>query len=227
MMHAMILAAGRGLRMRPLTDEVPKPLLTVAGKPLLQHHIEALAQSGVRNIVINHGPRGHLIEAAFGSGAQFGVQIRYSPEGEQPLETGGGIKQALTLLGSDPYILVNADIYTDFDFATLPQEPRGLAHLVLVENPAHHPEGDFSLEGGLVREPSARALTYAGIGVYRHALVRDVAERVFPLAPLIRKGAAAGLISGQHYTGHWVDVGTPERLLALNQRPLRSPGTGK
>jgi MurNAc alpha-1-phosphate uridylyltransferase len=216
MMHAMILAAGRGERMRPLTDTVPKPLLRAAGKPLLQYHLEALARAGFGDIVINHGPQGGRIEAAFGSGERFGVRIRYSAEGETPLDTGGGIRHALPLLGAAPFLVVNADVNTDFDFATLPREPAGLAHLVLVDNPSHHREGDFALHGDRVRTAGPVRYTYAGIAVFRPEMLRNLAERVFPLAPVLRSMATADQVSGEIYRGRWIDVGTPARLEALN-----------
>jgi len=223
MMHAMILAAGRGERMRPLTDSVPKPLLPAAGKPLLQYHLEALARAGFGDIVINHGPQGARIEAAFGTGERFGVRIRYSAEGEIPLDTGGGILKALSLLGTAPFLVVNADVHTDFDFATLPREPAGLAHLVLVDNPSHHPEGDFALHGHRVRTTGPVLFTYAGIAVFRPELLRDRSERIFPLAPVLRSMATADQVTGELYRGRWTDVGTPGRLAALNRELTGQP----
>jgi MurNAc alpha-1-phosphate uridylyltransferase len=216
--QCLILAAGRGERMRPLTDRIPKPLLPVAGKPLIQYHIENLARAGLRDLVINHARLGEQIETALGDGNRYGVRIRYSAEGDAPLETGGGIVKAMALLESDPFLVVNADIWTDFPFSALPARIPGLAHLVLVDNPAHNPDGDFALDGGLVSDRGARRYTFSGIGLYRPALFADSPEEQFPLAPILRRAAASGLVSGQYYAGTWLDVGTPERLAALNRR---------
>jgi MurNAc alpha-1-phosphate uridylyltransferase len=218
--QAMILAAGRGERMRPLTDNMPKPLLEVGGKPLLQYHLENLARAGIERIIINHARHGGLIERRFGSGREFGLEIHYSAEGEQPLETGGGIKRALPLFTPGPFIVVNADIWTDFDFTRLPAAPAGLAHLVLVANPDHHPRGDFALDHDLVSERHGPRHTYSGIGVLQPELFAGVRATVFPLAPLLRDAARRGLVSGELYQGHWLDVGTPQRLSALD-RSLR------
>ncbi|MEX2524514.1 MAG: nucleotidyltransferase family protein [Gammaproteobacteria bacterium] len=212
-MRAMILAAGRGERMRPLTDTTPKPLLEVGGRPLLQHHIEGLARAGITEIVVNTGPLGDQIEARFGDGALFGANIIYSHEGDAPLETGGGIRRALPLLGEGGFLVVNGDIWTDYDFSGLPDAPAGLAHLVLVDNPGHHPEGDFVLEDGrIVREDDRPRRTYSGIGVFRPELFRDEPATAFPLAPLLRRAIRRGEVSGEFYPGVWLDIGTPERL---------------
>ncbi|OGT35400.1 MAG: mannose-1-phosphate guanylyltransferase [Gammaproteobacteria bacterium RBG_16_51_14] len=215
-MHAMILAAGRGERMRPLTDTTPKALLMVRGKPLIQHHLEKMASAGVEYIVINHGHLGQQIEAALGDGRQFGVEIRYSPEADVLLETGGGIFRALPLLGDLPFIVLNADIWTDFDFSSLPERLDSDAHIVLVDNPPHHTGGDFALRDGRVCNQGHPALTYGGIGVYTPGLFHGCVDGAFPLAPLLRQAAGAGRISGQYYAGIWIDVGTPERLQQLN-----------
>ena len=217
-MKAMILAAGRGARMRPLSDVIPKPLLAVRGTPLLDRLIGQLARAGFTDIVINVAHLGEKIRAHLGTGAHLSVAVRYSDEGPAGLETGGGIRRALPLLGSDPFLVVNGDIYTDYDFARLPASLAGLAHLVLVDNPEHHPEGDFGLCDGRVTDIAPR-LTFAGIGVYRAALFADVTADRFPLAPLLRRMTAHGLISGEHYCGLWTDVGTPGRLAALNAEP--------
>lgn len=217
-MQCLILAAGRGERMRPLTDRVPKSLLPVAGKPLIQYHIENLTRAGLRDLVINHARLGEQIETALGDGSRYGVRIRYSAEGEAPLETGGGILKAMALLESDPFLVVNADIWTDFPFSSLPSRIPGLAHLVLVDNPAHNPDGDFALDGGQVSDRGARRYTFSGIGLYRPALFSNSPKERFPLAPILRRAAASGLVSGQYYAGTWLDVGTPERLAALNRR---------
>ncbi len=215
-MKAMILAAGRGERMRPLTDRTPKPLLTVGGKPLIQYHLEALARAGVRDIVINHAHLGAQIEQALGDGSRFGVLIHYSPEPEGALETGGGIFQALPLLGPAPFLVVNGDIWTDYPFERLPERPQGLAHLVLVGNPPHHPQGDFALHDGQVLEDGGHRLTFSGIGVYVPALFAGCEPGRFPLAPLLRRAMAGGQVGGEHYRGRWVDVGTPGRLAELD-----------
>ena len=212
-MKAMILAAGKGERMRPLTLRTPKPLLPVAGKPLIQWHIDALADSGVRELVINHAWLGEQLERYFADGSEFGVNIQWSPEGT-PLETGGGIRQALPLLGEAPFILVNGDIWTTFDFAGLALPVGKLAHLVLIDNPPHNPRGDFSLDEGLVGNPAADApgFTYSGIAVLHPQLLVEQPAGAFKLAPLLRAAAEQGLVSGEYFAGAWIDVGTPERL---------------
>ena len=216
-MKAMILAAGKGERMRPLTDHLPKPLLTIAGKPLLQYHIEALAAAGVKELVINHALMGKKIEDYFGNGEAFKVHICYSAEGDVPLETGGGILRALPLLGGAPFIVVNADVWTDYDFSRLPDEPPGLVHLVLVNNPPHHPGGDFQLSGKQVGEAGEERFTYSGIGLYRPELFTGAKKTRFPLAPLLRTTMRKGQVSGELYTGLWLDIGTPERLQEVRQ----------
>lgn len=212
-MKAMILAAGKGERLRPLTLHTPKPLVRVGDKPLIEYHIEALARAGIRELVINHAWLGAQIEAALGDGARWGVRIAYSPEGE-PLETGGGIRKALPLLGDQPFMVVNGDIFTDYDFARLCDIEVASAHLVLVDNPEHHAEGDFAwCEGRLVpdREGVPR-LTYSGIAVLHPRLFADSPEGAFRLAPLLRRALDVGMVSGEHFTGCWLDVGTHERL---------------
>jgi MurNAc alpha-1-phosphate uridylyltransferase len=213
--RAMLLAAGRGERMRPLTDATPKPLLPVRGKPLIVHHLERLARSGVREVVINVAWLGERIRAALGDGATFGVSIRYSEEGAQALETGGGIFQALPWLGSEPFLVVNADVFTDIDFAALSIAPESWAHLVLVPNPVQHPQGDFALDDGRVVETGSTRWTYSGIGLYRRQLFDGCQPGRFPLLPLFRRAIAAGRLSGKIYRGSWSDVGTVERLAAL------------
>lgn len=212
-MRAMILAAGKGERMRPLTLHTPKPLIPVAGVPLIEYHLRALAQAGVTEVVINHAWLGDRIEAHLGDGARFGLQIVYSKE-SQPLETGGGIYQALPLLGADPFILVNGDVFTDYDFAVLKKPLQGLAHLVLINNPEHHLEGDFSLEEGRVLAPTTATLTYSGIAVLHPELFAGCQAGAFKLAPLLRQAIAQGQVSGEQFNGCWIDVGTPERLAA-------------
>lgn len=222
-MLAMILAAGRGERMRPLTDHCPKPLLAVAGKPLIVRHIERLRSAGIRDIVINHAHLGHLIEAALGNGDALGVRLRYSPE-VQALETAGGIRQALPLLGDAPFIVVNGDIHCDFDLERLSEVGARLsatitlAHLVLVPNPQHHPEGDFDLATGRVRLTGGDRLTYSGIGVFHPALfARIEAGTRAALGPLLRENIALDRVSGERHDGYWLDVGTPERLADLER----------
>jgi MurNAc alpha-1-phosphate uridylyltransferase len=218
-MKAMILAAGRGERMRPLSDAIPKCLLEVRGKSLITWLIEALARSGVVEIVINHAHLGHMIEAALGDGRRFGVAIRYSAEAEA-LETAGGIAKALPLLGKTPFLAVNSDIFCDFDFSSLTARALGqhLAHLVLVPNPAHHPQGDFSLRGTQVGDAEAPKWTFSGIGLYQPELFASVKPgSKGQLAPLLRAAMARGLVSGELHHGEWHDVGTPRRLAELNE----------
>lgn len=224
-MKAMILAAGRGERMRPLTDTVPKPLLEAGGRSLIEYHLLALARAGVTDIVINHAHLGAQIEARLGDGARYGVRIVYSPEGERGLETGGGILRALPLLGAEPFIVANADVWTDYAFADLPRAPRALAHLVLVPNPGHHPAGDFTLTDGRIGNDAEPRYTFSGIGVYRPELFHDCVSGTFPLAPLLRTAAAHGEVSGELYAGGWMDIGTPERLRELDRR-LSGRGDG-
>lgn len=222
-MKAMILAAGRGERMRPLTDRVPKALLPVAGRPLVAHLIERLAGSHFTELVINVAHLGEMIERELGDGSRYGVRIRYSRE-ERALETAGGIAHALPLLGAAPFAVVNSDIYTDFDFARLKSAlhalaPGGrLAHLVLVDNPPHHRRGDFCLEGSRVALDGARRLTFSGIGAYAPALFESI-ERGSrcALATLLKPALAQRLVSGEHHHGQWMDVGTPRRLAELER----------
>ncbi|MEZ5541946.1 MAG: nucleotidyltransferase family protein [Pseudomonadota bacterium] len=215
-MKAMILAAGRGERMRPLTDATPKALLRVGGQSLIEHHIRALARAGIVELVVNHAHLGAQILAALGDGSRYGVGITYSAETGGALETGGGIFKALPLLGPAPFVVVNADVWTDFDFARLPHGLTGLAHLVLVDNPPQHPAGDFALADGRIGQHGSAMLTFSGIGVYRPALFEDCTPGAFPLAPLLRRAMDAGLVTGEHYSGQWYDIGTPQRLETLN-----------
>jgi MurNAc alpha-1-phosphate uridylyltransferase len=223
-MRAMILAAGRGERMRPLTDARPKPLLEVGGKPLIQWHLESLSRAGVQHVVINHAWLGTMIEAALGDGRRFGLHIRYSPE-QVALETAGGIAQALPLLGSAPFLAINGDIFTRFDFSTLLERAAALsagstdAHLVLVDNPPQHPHGDFALARGQVVEDGPARLTFSGIGIYRPELFRTIepGSRA-PLAPLLRTAMRAHRVSGERFAGCWADVGTPQRLADLDAK---------
>lgn len=235
-MKAMILAAGRGERMRPLTDHIPKPLLMAGGKPLIVWHIERLARAGINDLVINHAHLGAQIENALGDGSYFGVRIRYSPEHPAALETAGGIAHALHLLGDEPFAVVNGDIYCDYDFAHLPgrisalQANHDVAHLVLTNNPPHHPGGDFHLYEGRLLPASDQGLTindskltFSGIGIYRPELFAHIPrDAKAPLAPLLKEQIALGKVSGEHYPGRWVDVGTPQRLEKLDNE-LRAP----
>lgn len=212
----MILAAGRGERMRPLTDVTPKPLLPVAGKPLIVWHLERLARAGFRDIVINHAHLGDQIEALLGDGAAWGARIAYSAEPQGALETAGGIANALPLLGDAPFLVVNGDIFCDWDFARA-RSGNALAHLVLVDNPPHHPEGDFALDGAKVSAGGTARLTFSGIGIYRPELFAGIAcGEPAKLAPLLRDAITAGRVTGEHHRGRWEDVGTPERLAALD-----------
>jgi MurNAc alpha-1-phosphate uridylyltransferase len=220
-MKAMLLAAGRGERLRPLTDDTPKPLLEVRGKALIDWHLEALARAGVAEVVINLSWHGAKIRAAVGEGSRFGLQIRYSEEPAAALETGGGIFQALPLLGAAPFLVVNGDTYASIDFARLGIAPAALAHLVLVPNPEHHPGGDFALQDGELSESGEPRYTYAGIGVYRPELFAGCSSGRFPLLPLLRRAIAMHRLQGELFSGQWADVGSPERLAALNR-----PATG-
>ncbi len=219
-LKVMILAAGRGERMRPLSDTVPKPLLEAGGKPLIVHLIEGLARHGLRDLVINHSHLGEKISAYLGDGSRYGVHVAYSHEAGGGLETGGGIFKALSLIDTDPFMVINGDIWTDYPFDRLPARLDGLAHLVLVDNPPQHPQGDFALREGKLFAEGAPRLTFSGIGVYARALFAECRPGKFPLAPLLRAAMARGLVSGEHYTGRWRDVGTPQRLAALD-RELR------
>ncbi|HWI13567.1 MAG TPA: nucleotidyltransferase family protein [Burkholderiales bacterium] len=217
-MKAMILAAGRGERMRPLTDRTPKPLLPVGGEPLIVRIIRSLASSGVEDIVVNISHLGEQIELALGTGAAYRVSIRYSRE-TVALETAGGIALALPLLGEEPFIVVNADICTDFDFSRLYGRVNDSvrAHLVLVDNPPHHPGGDFALADGKVRESGEARLTFAGIGIYDPALFAGVERGSrHQLAPLLRAAMAERAVTGEHHRGYWSDVGTPARLAEVD-----------
>ncbi|MGM0913148.1 MAG: N-acetylmuramate alpha-1-phosphate uridylyltransferase MurU [Pseudomonadota bacterium] len=217
-MKAMILAAGLGTRMRPLTDHCPKPLLSVAGRPLIVHHLERLREAGITEIVINVSYRAEQIIEALGDGGDHGVRIAWSRE-ETPLETGGGIQRALGLLGRAPFLLVNGDVWCDLDPSTLPALDNGdLARLVLVDNPDHHPAGDFHLDAtGRVSAEGEPRLTFAGISLLDPALVAGEPRGAFALAPLLRRAMAEGRVAGHHHRGRWVDVGTPERLRTLDE----------
>ena len=232
-MKAMILAAGRGERMRPLTDHTPKPLLPVGGKPLIVWHIEKLARAGIGDLVINHAHLGMQIEEALGDGSRFGVRIRYSPERPAALETAGGIAHALHLLGDKSFAVVNGDIWCDYDFAQLPQRAAALqagndmAHLVLINNPAHNQSGDFHLQQDRLSPAGGTRLTFSGIGLYKPSLFAQLDRNAAaPLAPLLREQIAQGRVGGEHHTGRWVDVGTPQRLAELDKELRTTHNTG-
>lgn len=236
-MRALIFAAGKGERMRPLTERTPKPLLPVGGKPLIAWHLEKLAALGVREVVINTSWLAHCFEPALGDGSRWGLRLHYSYEGEEPLETGGGMLKALVLLRDEPFIAINGDIWTDFDFAALPRTPQGLAHLVMVDNPPQHPHGDFALDAdsGVLRSEGPEKLTFSGIGMYRPALLEgwrrvigeapgvDADPPRFKLAPLLIAAIQRNEVSGERHGGRWTDVGTPERFAEMN-RSLNEPG---
>jgi len=227
-MKALVFSAGLGERMRPLTDHTPKPLLEAGGKPLIAWHLEKLAATGVSEVVVNTSWLAPRFPERLGDGSRWGLRLHYSYEGPTPLETGGGMLHALALLGDVPFIAVNGDIWTDFDFSRLPREPRGDAHLVLVDNPEHHPQGDFALhaDGTVAAEGPAR-LTFSGIGVYRPAVLEGWRDTVtgdpgtpprFKLAPLLRAAMARTAATGERHAGQWTDVGTPGRLAALDRQ---------
>lgn len=235
-MKALVFAAGLGERMRPLTDTTPKPLLEAGGQPLIAWHLRKLAAAGVREVVINTSWLAGRFPEVLGDGARWGLRIRYAFEGPVPLETGGGMLHALPLLGDAPFIAVNGDVWSDFDFRRLPREPAGDAHLVLVDNPAHHPDGDFRIDDtGCMHADGGPRLTFAGIGVYRPSLLEAWADGVgdapgaeadpprFRLAPLLRAAMARGGVTGEHHEGAWTDVGTPGRLAELSRVLLERP----
>lgn len=231
-MKALIFAAGLGERMRPLTDHTPKPLLPVAGKPLIEWHLQRLAALGITDAVINTSWLAAQFPQQLGDGNRWGLRLHFSHEGPVPLETGGGMFNALPLLGDAPFLAINGDIWSDFDFSRLPTAFEGVAHLVMVDNPEHHPRGDFILDddGRLRDVGDAPRLTFSGIGVYQPSLLKDwktvigdaegsaEAPPRFKLAPLLRAAMAHGTVSGQHHAGAWTDVGTPERLQQLDAR---------
>ncbi|MGB1310329.1 MAG: N-acetylmuramate alpha-1-phosphate uridylyltransferase MurU [Leucothrix sp.] len=215
----MILAAGLGTRMRPLTNHLPKPLLSVGGKPLIVWHLERLQRNGFRDIVINIAWLGYKIPEMLGNGEQFGVSIHYSDEQDEPaLETAGGVIKALPLLGDEPFLVISSDIWCDFEFAPIsPLKNDDLSHIVLVDNPKHHPKGDFSLEGSRVYGSGASQLTYGGIAYFHPALFAKRPYGSSALAPIMREAMQAGRVSGEHHRGVWQDIGTPERLAAFDR----------
>ena len=216
-MKAMVLAAGRGERLRPLTDETPKSLVEVRGERLLEKHLLNIRRAGIRDVVINLGWLGDRIERRIGSGERYGVTVTYSREGDDVLETGGGIHKALPLLGDDPFLVVNADIYTDMSIPDVTLSATALGHLVLVPSPAYRAMGDFDLVDGLVRNGESPSLTFSGVAIYRPELLQACEAGRFSIVPLWREAAEAGQLQGSVYEGLWADVGTPQRLNDLNR----------
>lgn len=217
-MRAMILAAGRGERLRPLTDTLPKPLVEIAGKPLVEYHLESLAGAGFREVVINQGHLGDLLPAALGDGSRWGLRIHWSDEQPTALETGGGIFKALPLLGSGPFLVVNGDIWTDYPFARLRAVKCDWAHLVMVPNPPQNPEGDFALQGARIGgSQNGDKYTFSGIGVYHPQLFNGCRPGKFSVVPLLRAAMREHFVTGELYRGQWDDIGTPERLEVLQQ----------
>lgn len=223
--HALIFAAGRGERMRPLSDHTPKPLLPAGGRPLIEWHLQKLAAAGVRDVVINTAHLAAQFPQTLGDGSRWGVRIHYSHEGEQSLETGGGMRLALAHLGARPFMAVSGDVFSDYDYGSLPVDPDGLAHLVMVPNPPYHPTGDFGLRDGRLTTEGDR-LTFAGIGVYRPELVAAHAVERFALAPLLNAALQAEQLSGESFAGRWHNIGTPEQLAALDRELNRPTAAG-
>lgn len=217
-MRAMILAAGRGERLRPLTDTTPKPLIEAGGKSLIEHHLERLAAAGFREVVVNLSHLGDVIRQALGDGSAWGLNIHYSPEPPGALGTGGGIRQALPLLGESPFAVINGDIFSSYPLARLRAVKCDHAHLVLVPNPAHNPNGDFALQGGYVASDGPARHTFSGISVYHPRFFADVGEGNFSVVPLLQAAMALQRVTGELYTGPWHDVGTPQRLASLRDR---------
>lgn len=222
-MKAMILSAGQGSRLKPLTNHTPKVMIEVAGKPLICHHIEKLKACGIDDIVINLAHLGDKIKTHLGDGKQWGVSLHYSQEPTGGLETGGGLKQALPLLGDQSFIAINGDIYTDYDYSKLPSLTDQLAHLVLIPNPAHNPTGDFSLsEQGRVTDKHKEDYTFSGIALYHPKLLSSASEGKYSIVPLLNQAITNNLVSGEVYQGHWHDIGTSERLDTAREAYLRS-----
>lgn len=226
-MRAMILAAGRGERLRPLTDTLPKPLIEVGGKPLIEYHLERLSAAGFQDIVINQGHLGHLLPEHLGDGDRWNLRIHWSAEPPEALETGGGIFQALPLLGNGPFLLVNGDIFTDYPLARLRNIKCDQAHLVLVPNPEHNPDGDFALQGARVRSEGPDRFTYSGLAVYHPRLLADSVAGRYSIVPILRKAMDNSLVTGELYRGKWMDIGNLERLQALRETLDRAPNHRK
>lgn len=215
-MRAMVLAAGRGERMRPITDTLPKPLVPVAGKPLIGYHLERLAAAGITEVVVNLSWLGEKIRAVLGDGRDYRVSITYSDEGPVPLETGGGIFKALPLLGPGPFLVVNGDTWSDINYGRVGLDDDVNGRIVLVANPTHNPRGDFGLEGDVVVDREVDRFTYSGVGVYRPEFFGGCSPGKFPMLPLLKRAITARLLRGELYRGEWCDVGTPERLATLD-----------
>ena len=222
-MRAMILAAGRGERLRPLTDTLPKPLIEAGGKPLIEYHLERLAMAGFRDVVINQGHLGHMLPERLGDGERWQLRIHWSVEPPDALETGGGIFQALPVLGDGPFLLINGDIYTDYPLARLRAVKCDLAHLVLVPNPPHNPAGDFSLQGARLRSTGPDKYTFSGLAVYHPRLLADCAAGRYSIVPILRKAMDDSLVTGELYCGQWLDIGNPQRLQSLQQVLMAKP----
>ncbi|MES0327161.1 MAG: N-acetylmuramate alpha-1-phosphate uridylyltransferase MurU [Gammaproteobacteria bacterium] len=219
-MKAMILAAGRGERLRPLTDSTPKPLLKVGEKSLIEYHLYKLAQAGIKEVIINTAWLGDQIQQTLGNGEKYNLNIRYSDEGDQALETAGGIIKVLPLLGDEPFIIINGDIFTDYDFKQLLNlKLEGEAHLVMVENPEHNDKGDFALKNGWLQNSGESLYTYSGIGIYTKQFFAGYPEGVTSLAPILKEKMTKQKVSGELYKNAWTDVGTKERLQQLNDQP--------
>jgi len=218
-MRAMILAAGRGERLRPLTDEVPKSLVEVRGETLLERHLRNVQGAGIRTVVINLGWLGARIVERVGSGEQYGLEVIYSDEGKNILETGGGIHKALPQLGDEPFLVMNADIYTEMPVPAVELAADHMGHLVLVPTPEYREHGDFDIENGLIRNGERARHTFSGVAVYRPEFFEGCEAGRFPLAPMLREAADNRQLSGSLYEGRWADVGTPERLAALQEKP--------
>jgi MurNAc alpha-1-phosphate uridylyltransferase len=219
-MKAMILAAGYGKRLRPLTDHTPKPLLPIGGKPMIVHHLEKIADSEIKEVVINLGHLGSKIPQSLGNGSTWGLSIEYSDEGPDPLETGGGMAKALPLLGSETFLLVNGDVWTDLDFSTIPSSLSGndQAMLFLVDQPGWRDKGDFKLDGNRVQESDNPDLLYAGIALYHPSILDGAKVEKFSIVPRLKKAIQEDRVAGRKIVGEWDDVGTPERLLALREK---------
>jgi MurNAc alpha-1-phosphate uridylyltransferase len=211
----MILAAGRGERLRPLTDETPKSLIDAGGRSLLERHLDRVRAAGIRTVVINLGWLGDRIVERVGSGRRYGLEVVYSQEGDNILETGGGIFKALPTLGDEPFLVINADIFTDMPVPDVVLADDHLGHLVMVPSPGYRDGGDFDIDDGLIRNTSTQSLTFSGVAIYRPGFFADCEAGRFPLAPMLREAAERGQLSGSLYDGQWADVGTPERLAAL------------
>ena len=219
-MRAMILAAGRGERLRPLTDELPKPLVEIAGKTLIEYHLEALSGAGFREVVINQGHLGDLLLKALGDGSRWGLNIHWSDEQPEALETGGGIFKALPLLGSAPFLVINGDLWTHYPFARLRAVKCDWAHLVMVPNPAHNPGGDFALSGARIHETGDRKLTFSGVAVYHPRLFDGCQPGKFSVVPLVRSAMENHLVTGEEFQDGWNDIGTLERLDAARKKSI-------